>query len=103
MPVHTILAQNRRSCLSNISAKFQGVMVTTNEQCVQVALASPNGPPSCNKLACLGRSRLAIQADQQLLLPANSPCWRNNLSVPNLLAVGASNMAWTTAGETVVF
>ena len=62
-------------------------------------------PLLCCKLACLGSSKLALQADNQLLQHANSPCRRNYLSVPGrtpFLAVGASNMAGTAAGVTVI-
>ena len=59
----------------------------------------------CCKLACLGSSKLALQADHQLLQHANSPCQRSSLSVPGetlALAVNASDMAWTAAGEQMV-
>lgn len=39
-------------------------------------------PLLCYKLACLGSSKLALQAGHQLLQHANSPCRRDSLSVP---------------------
>ena len=51
-------------------------------------------PLLCCKLACLGSSKLALQAGHQLLQHANSPCRRSSLSVPGqtlFLAVIASN------------